>query len=219
MPIPHGKPEQHQRVLLRDMVRERIRDAIMDGTLRPGEDLRDDELQAWLGVSRTPIRDAINELTRMGLIEMAPNRYTRVATPSEEEAMSAYNTLGVIFGGVVRLAVPHLGEGERRSVAKESERLQAAFSAEDLEGVSDRFMPFFGRYVERCGNPQLVQLCSDTIDGLAYKIRAERMRTIVDIDATVHDLTRLRAATLAGDPIAAELATESLFLLPGERPA
>lgn len=100
MPIPRRKLEAVQpRPLLRDVVEERIRTAILDGTLQPGEALGDKELQDWLGVSRTPIRDALNELARAGLIEMAPNRYTRVATPRKEDALESTQALGVLLGG------------------------------------------------------------------------------------------------------------------------
>lgn len=82
MPVPSTQPAA-ERKLLRDTVQDKIRDAIMDGTLEPGERLNDDDLIAWLGVSRTPIREALAELARAGLIEMAPNRYTRVAAPTK----------------------------------------------------------------------------------------------------------------------------------------
>lgn len=49
MPVPRSAPTEHQ--LLRDTVRHKIHDAIMDGTLLPGERLNDDELISWLGVS------------------------------------------------------------------------------------------------------------------------------------------------------------------------
>lgn len=214
MPIPNDKPEQHHRVLLRDMVRERIRDAIMDGTLRPGEDLHDDDLQNWLGVSRTPIRDAINELTRMGLVEMAPNRYTRVATPTEEEALSAYNTLGVLMGGAVRLAVPRLPDASRKQILSELEKLEKAARSGNFDRVRELFIPVFGRYVEQCDNPQLIQVCKDTLDGLAYKLRTERMSTLVDHDELGDAIRDLRSATTDARAVDAELATERVFLLP-----
>ena len=80
MPVPTSEPTT-ERQLLRDTVRNRLREAILDGTLEPGERLHDDELVAWLQVSRTPIREALSDLVRAGLVEMAPNRWTRVATP------------------------------------------------------------------------------------------------------------------------------------------
>ena len=51
----------------------------MDGTLAPGERLRDQELCEWLGLSRTPVREALSRLEQDGLVETAPQRYTQVA--------------------------------------------------------------------------------------------------------------------------------------------
>ena len=58
MPVPSGEAVT-TRVLLRDEAYARLRDAILDGTLEAGEQLRDAELSSWLGISRTPIREAL----------------------------------------------------------------------------------------------------------------------------------------------------------------
>jgi DNA-binding GntR family transcriptional regulator len=216
MPIPTGQPEQHQRVLLRDMVRGRIREAIMDGTLRPGEFLQDDALQSWFGVSRTPIRDAVNELSRMGLIEMSPNRYTRVATPSDADALSAFNTLGVLLAGVVRVTVPQLSAVERKRIASSLQKLAATARDSDFDRVRTPLVTAFERFVSQCENSQLTQVCSDTLDGLAFKIRADRMAVLVDQEVLASALEALAKATLAGRAVDAELATGRVFLLPGE---
>ncbi len=71
-----------ERTLLRERVLDQITRAILDGSLGPGTRLRDDELIAWLGTSRAPIREALAKLADRGLVEMAPNRYTRVASVS-----------------------------------------------------------------------------------------------------------------------------------------
>ncbi|GAA4678173.1 GntR family transcriptional regulator [Frondihabitans cladoniiphilus] len=68
------------RTLLRERVHGQLLKAILDGTFQPGARLRDSDLTAWLGTSRAPIREALAQLTEVGVIEMAPNRYTRVAT-------------------------------------------------------------------------------------------------------------------------------------------
>ncbi len=79
MPIPQDAPAL-RRSLLRDDVFTRLRDAIVDGTLAPGEQLRDLELAAWLGVSRTPVREALLRLGEAGLVVARPGRST-VVTP------------------------------------------------------------------------------------------------------------------------------------------
>ena len=65
MPIPQNHPPVG-RSLLRDDVYVRLRDAIVDGTFAPGESLRDGELAEWLGVSRTPVREALLRLAAAG---------------------------------------------------------------------------------------------------------------------------------------------------------
>lgn len=215
MPVPTSAPTEHQ--LLRDTVRAKIHDAIMDGTLEPGERLNDDELIAWLGVSRTPIREALSQLARAGLIEMAPNRYTRVTTPKPDEVVEALQTLGVLFGGVVRLAVPRLGAPARKKILAALDKTIAEFEAHDVAGVNHDSLDVFGLYVAECGNADLQRVCRDTTDGLGFRLRLPNLDELVDWDAMTTEFKRLRAATEAGDNVAAELATEAIHLLPGEK--
>src|SRR5688572_25258965 len=79
MPIPVASAPV-PRALLRDEVFARLRDAIVDGTFAPGEQLRDVELADWLGVSRTPVREALLRLGDVGLVQASPGRSTTVAT-------------------------------------------------------------------------------------------------------------------------------------------
>lgn len=67
------------RTLIRHQVFERLADDIITGRLATKEEIRDADLQAEYGVSRTPIREAILQLADLGLIELRSNRYTRVA--------------------------------------------------------------------------------------------------------------------------------------------
>jgi DNA-binding GntR family transcriptional regulator len=215
MPVPSSAPTEHQ--LLRDTVRQKIHDAIMDGTLEPGERLNDDELIAWLGVSRTPIREALSQLARAGLIEMAPNRYTRVTTPDPAEVVEAMQTLGVLFGGVVRLAVPRLGSGSKKKILAQLDATIADFEQHDVAAVNRDALGVFALYVDECGNENLQRVCRDTMDGLAFRLRLPNLDELVDWDRMTEDFRRLRAATESGDNVAAELATEAIHLLPGEK--
>jgi biotin operon repressor len=83
MPIPQTEETTGPGRLLRDVVFDKMLDAIVDGTLEPGERLNDDQLVKWLGVSRTPVREAIAQLHSYGLVEIEANRYTRVAERDE----------------------------------------------------------------------------------------------------------------------------------------
>ena len=86
VPVELGK---HKRSLLRDNAYVSIRDAIVDGTFAPGERLRDAELEQWLGVSRTPIRDAMARLELAGLVHTQPGRSTIVSTIERKAVLDA----------------------------------------------------------------------------------------------------------------------------------
>src|SRR3954471_7586169 len=77
MPVPADRAAL-ERDLLRDRAYTTIRDAIVDGTLAPGERLRDQELTEWLGLSRTPLREALSRLQQDGPVQTEAQRYTPV---------------------------------------------------------------------------------------------------------------------------------------------
>ncbi|OIH92542.1 GntR family transcriptional regulator [Curtobacterium sp. MCBA15_001] len=213
MPVPSTQPAA-ERKLLRDTVQDKIRDAIMDGTLEPGERLNDDDLIAWLGVSRTPIREALAELARAGLIEMAPNRYTRVAAPSAAELLDAFRTLGVIYGGVVRLAVPRFTAAERKQVVAMLDDVVKRTEQSEQAALAHDGADLYSMWVGACGNAALEQLCRSTTDGLAFKLRVPELAELVPADVVLPQVRKLRDAVVAKDPIAAELAMEAVHLLP-----
>ncbi|NUS51120.1 MAG: GntR family transcriptional regulator, partial [Nocardioidaceae bacterium] len=109
MPVP-ATPAHGPRSLLRDDVYMRLRDAIVDGTLEPGEQLRDAELAAWLGVSRTPIREALLRLQHAGLVVARPGRSTSVATLDARAIRDAQAVVASMHELAVRQAVPQLTE-------------------------------------------------------------------------------------------------------------
>jgi DNA-binding GntR family transcriptional regulator len=213
MPVPSTQPAA-ERKLLRDTVQDKIRDAIMDGTLEPGERLNDDDLIAWLGVSRTPIREALAELARAGLVEMAPNRYTRVAAPTAGELLDAYRTLGVIYGGVVRLAVPRFTDAERRKVVATLDQVLTRLDEGEQAALAHDGADVYAVWADACGNASLAQLCRATTDGLSFKLRVPEIAEVVPVDVIAPRIADLRDAVRAGDPIAAELAMEAVHLLP-----
>ena len=78
---------------MRDEAYDRLRGLIVVGTLAPAERLRDLDIASWLGVSRTPVREALARLVDDGLVEMAANRFTRVSGLSAADAAELYPVL------------------------------------------------------------------------------------------------------------------------------
>jgi DNA-binding GntR family transcriptional regulator len=101
MPVP-AYAARHPRRLLRDVTFETIRDAIVDGTLSPGERLFEDDLAAWLGVSKTPVKEALARLSAQDLVQIEANRYTRVATADDLDLLDTLELIGVLHGEAIR---------------------------------------------------------------------------------------------------------------------
>lgn len=131
MPVPKSTVEKSPRKLLRDVVLEKMLAAIQDGTLQAGERLNDDELVQWLGVSRTPIREAIAKLVDYGLVEMEANRYTRIATPTRQQAADTIQVLGGFTELAARWGVPKLDDAAASELVEHLEAIRSYAEHED----------------------------------------------------------------------------------------
>jgi len=81
-------------------------EAIVDGRLRPGDRLRDVELAAHMGISRTPVREALQKLERIGLVEVSANRYTRVTALSDRARNDMREYAAHNIASALRVALP-----------------------------------------------------------------------------------------------------------------
>jgi len=141
MPVPAERTDT-ARTLLRDQAYARLRDAILDGTLEPGEQLKDAELAEWLGLSRTPIREAVARLEEHGLVETAPNRYTRVAPLSARDARDAFPVVAALQALAASLGVPGLTANDLELMRAANRDFAKALRAADVDGAvaaDDRF--------------------------------------------------------------------------------
>lgn len=134
MPIPQQTPAIDRR-LLRDDVLRRVREAIVDGTLAPGEQLRDLELADWLGVSRTPVREALLRLAESGLVEARPGRSTTVTTLDLRAVREARDVVAAMHRVAVREAVPALTAADLDAMREAGRRFQSAWEAGDVEAA------------------------------------------------------------------------------------
>jgi DNA-binding GntR family transcriptional regulator len=154
MPVPEVR-HAVRRELLRDSAYATLRDAIVQGTLTPGEHLHDEELCRWLGLSRTPVREALARLVEEGLIESLPQRYTRVTSLHPSDAHDAFPLLAVLHALATELAVPRLGEEDVAALNAAQNAYVRALRAGDAVRAFDADDRFHQIFVERAGNPQV----------------------------------------------------------------
>lgn len=172
MPTPTGSGV-HKRTLLRDNVFETLRDAIVNGTYAPGERLRDAELEQWLGVSRTPIREALLRLERAGLVIALPGKATIVAPYDSKSTRSAQQVVAAMHELAARLAVPSITDPEISLMRAANERFERALIELDVETALSSDDEFHSVFVTASGNPVIREVLEQTTPVIR---RIERMR-------------------------------------------
>ena len=179
MPVPTTTAPVRT-ALLRDTVHDRLRDAIVDGTLAPGEVVRDTELAGWLGVSRTPVREALLRLGDAGLVRAAPGRSTVVAEIDLAEVREAHAVVATMHRLAVVEAVARLTAADLDTMRAANERFAGAIASRDADAAL---------------------AADDAFHAVAVRASANRaLATVLDqLSPVVRRLERLRFASLAGE--------------------
>jgi DNA-binding GntR family transcriptional regulator len=137
-----------------DFVLESIKEAILNGKLKPGQALVETDLAATLNVSKTPVREALKTLAGSGLVVMSPYKGAAVRTVDAEMAGSVYD---------VRMLMEP--EALRRAVRLGASFDDAALALEDVSDLARRSLAnrrFHRALYAGCGNPLMIQI----LDGL-----------------------------------------------------
>lgn len=148
--------DETPRQLLRDTAYDALLGAIIRGDLAPGTPLRDQDLAAELGLSRTPVREAIARLVDEGLVETKPNAYTRVAPLDDGPARDAAVVMQTLQGLATRLAVAHLTPADVAEARAANADFAAALDDGDLNAALDADDRFHNVFVRAAGNAALV---------------------------------------------------------------
>lgn len=151
MPVPR-KAAAPERRLLRDDAFTTIRAAIVDGTLAPGERLVDAELSEWLGVSRTPIREALARLDAAGLVRTRPGRYTIVSPLDARSMTDGQAVVAAMHELAVRESVPVMEPEHLAAMRAANERFALALRIGDVEAAIASDDEFHGVAVTLCAN-------------------------------------------------------------------
>lgn len=208
MPIPQ-EAEPIGRLRAREVVVERLREWIVYGLLAPGEVIKDSEIAVSLGVSRTPVREALLQLEREGLIESVPGRWTRVAPIDLSHAERLYPVLATLESLSARLAAGNSQAGITRIEAAQREfrvavaEYAASGDPADVQAIRQADDQFHGAILEAADNPYL----SDALTPLKVLTRRFENRFFgsapVFGESLVAEHEELIAALRAGDGDAA----------------
>ena len=146
-----------------ESISDQIRDEILDGRIPAGTRLLETELAERFGVSRGPVRDALTELAREGLVEDLPRRGTFVAALSEKDLEEVYVLRRAIEEAAVRLAIARAADAEIAEMYARLAETEAAYERADLPAAWEADMAFHRTYCRMSGNGRL----ADLFEGLA----------------------------------------------------
>lgn len=145
----------------RERVLEKLREAILSGRFQPGQRLVERELVEQLGVSRTPIREALRKLELEGLVTTIPYKGPIVTLPTPEDAREVYEVRAALEGQATALLAARAESDDLARLEGWVREAEAAVEAGDVQAVLAANNAFHDELASRCGNALLESLIAN----------------------------------------------------------
>jgi DNA-binding GntR family transcriptional regulator len=156
MPLPESPPLEKR--LYRDDVYAQLREWIVGGNLEPEEKLRDTDLAARLGVSRTPVREALRRLEDEGLVETKQNAWTRVAALDLNLPERIYPILRALEPLALETAFRAITSDDLERMRALNASVREALLRGDAKRAAVEDTELHHEWVRACGNPELLSI-------------------------------------------------------------
>lgn len=160
---------------LRDVVFNTLRQAILRGDLKPGERLMEISLANKLGVSRTPVREAIHKLEQEGLVLMIPRRGAEVAQITEKSLRDVLEVRGALEELAVRLACERMTGQALGELNRAAERFEKTLGSSDITSVAEADVAFHDVIYMATDIQRLIALLNNLREQM-YRYRVEYLK-------------------------------------------
>ncbi|MDK2564441.1 GntR family transcriptional regulator [Romboutsia sedimentorum] len=170
---------------LRDVVFENLREAIVEGKVKPGQRLMEVQLAEQLGVSRTPVREAIRKLELEGLVIMLPRKGAYVASMSLKDIIDVLEIRASVEGLAASLASERISPEDIKKLEAILKDFEQSAAGSDVETLLKKDVEFHECIFKATKNKKLHQL----INSLWEQVYRFRVTYISDYDSTV-DIAR-----------------------------
>lgn len=165
---------------LRDVVFNTLRQAILTGELKPGERLMEIHLANKLGVSRTPIREAIRKLELEGLVTMIPRRGAEVAQITEKSLQDVLEVRRSLDALCAELACERISEAQIAALEAACKAFEEATQTKNARAIAAADVELHDIIISATDNKRLVQLVNNLAEQM-YRYRFEYIK-----DETMH---------------------------------
>lgn len=160
---------------LRDVVFNTLRQAILRGELKPGERLMEIQLANKLGVSRTPIREAIRKLELEGLVLMIPRRGAEVAEITEKSLRDVLEVRKALEELSVQLACERITEEQIQELKNAAKEFEVLLKSGDVTEYAEADVKFHDIIYHATDNQRLIQLLYNLREQM-YRYRVEYLK-------------------------------------------
>lgn len=160
---------------LRDVVFNTLRQAILKGELKPGERLMEIQLAKKLGVSRTPVREAIRKLELEGLVLMIPRKGAEVAEITRQDLEDVLEVRAALEELAVKDACSHITNEQLEELKRAAEEFKKALQGDDLIACVQTDMNFHEVIYGATNNKRLMQILNNLREQM-YRYRLEYLK-------------------------------------------
>lgn len=192
---------------LRDVVFNTLRQGILTGSLKPGERLMEIHLANRLGVSRTPIREAIRMLELEGLVTMVPRKGAEVARISSQDLSDVLEVRRVLDGLATELACARITQEEKEELKCCENDFVKAIESKDVTKIAKADVDFHDVILRASGNKRLIQMMNNLAERI-YRYRLEYIKDENNHDSLINEHTEIVKYVCEGDTINAVMAAK-----------
>ena len=200
--------EMDEYLPLRDVVFKTLRQGILTGELKPGERLMEIHLANKLGVSRTPIREAIRKLELEGLVTMIPRRGAEVAQITEKSMKDVLEVRKVLDNLSVELACERITEEEKEKLQNACVDFEDAVKTGDFSMIAKTDVAFHDIIVVATRNIRLSQMVNNLAEQM-YRYRFEYIKDSSQHSRLVQEHEEICQGIINGDKEKALVAIEA----------
>jgi len=153
--------EKHQ--TLREKIANSIREAIIKGSLKPGERIAEPDLAEKFGISRTPLREAFRQLESEGFLTTIPRRGAVVSSLTEKDVKEFYEIKSLLEGYAASLATEKLTEKDLKKMSSINFQLEKLAEDGDAKGFFKIHNDFHDVFWKAAGNEKLFELINNVM--------------------------------------------------------
>lgn len=183
---------------LRDVVFNTLRQGILKGELKPGERLMEIHLANKLGVSRTPIREAIRMLELEGLVKMVPRKGAEVARISKQDLRDVLEVRRSLDSLAVSLACSRITDEEKKTLSQAEDEFERSINTKDATTIAEADVKFHDVILKASKNGRLVQMVNNLAERV-YRYRLEYIKDSRNHERLIEEHRRIMRYIEAGD--------------------